>query len=110
MGFAAVWKAAGENGSERILIGHPGTFTDTADEAKEEGRKVLSDASIEPDVRFSLMPLAVLQITDEQGDKIQECEEVELGDELLFYDISGMEDWAAQTWWPVLKSGLSAEE
>lgn len=108
MSFALVWKFAGRDAGEsepgspaRILIGHPGTFSSTDSEAKEEGRRILADDQIEEEHRKALSPLAVVEVDEDLGDDIQErCEEVEIGTELLFYDLADFPRWHNHPWWP----------
>lgn len=97
MSYAVVWS----NGQGQVMIGHPGTFGETPEEAKDEGRKILADASIDPSVRLKLMPLATVETDKELEDRIlEECEEIEVGDELLFYDVTSLNTWSSQSWWP----------
>lgn len=106
MNFALVWRYVDPRAEEsteypKILIGHPGTFSEDEDEAKEEGRRILADDQIDPKDRQALMPLAVVEVNEDIGDDIQEkCEEVEIGTELLFYDLDNYARWHDQSWWP----------
>jgi hypothetical protein len=43
----------------------------------------------------------VVEVTEDMGDDIQEkCEEVEVGTDLLFYDLDQYPRWQDQAWWP----------
>lgn len=100
MGFAVIWRFRAEDQADKVLIGHPGSYTEDEQAAKEDGRKVLSDAGLEFKFRDALMPLAVAETTTSMEEEIQELEEVEIGDELLFYDITSYSQWAGEPWWP----------
>lgn len=106
MSFALVWELSTTNqedgsATKQVVIGHPGTFSETDEQAKEEGRRILTDDQIEEDLRNSLTPLAVVEVDEDMGDDIQErCEEVEVGTELLFYDLDCYDRWHSQSWWP----------
>lgn len=105
MSFALVWLFNGagdtDDSSPRVLVGHPGTFSDTVEEATEEGRRILGDEEIDEADRNALTPLAVVEVNEDMGDDIQErCDEVEIGTELLFYDLENYDRWHKQPWWP----------
>lgn len=107
MSFALVWEfTPSKSGEEdapvkQVLIGHPGTFSSTDEEARQEGEKILGDEQIEQEYRDSLIPLAIVEVDQDMGDDIQErCEEVEIGSELLFYDLDCYDRWRNQPWWP----------
>lgn len=104
MSYTLVWKYARKNdpsAPDLILIGHPGTFSESDEQAKEEGRRILADGQINPEDRQALMPLAVVEVNEDIGEDIQDvCEEIEIGDELLFYDLDSYGRWQKEAWWP----------
>jgi hypothetical protein len=104
MSFAVIWQFVSPTSNDnypQALIGHPGTFSESAEEAVEEGRRIKADDQIEIELRDALTPLAVVEVTEEIGEDVQErCEEVEIGDELLFYDLDNYARWQNQSWWP----------
>jgi hypothetical protein len=107
MSYALVWRyldpKAAESGDNypQVLIGHPGTFSASEEEAKDEGRRVLSDEQIDEQDRGALTPLSIVEVNEDIGDDIQEqCDEVEIGTELLFYDLDNFARWQGESWWP----------
>lgn len=83
MGYAILWKHAPEGEESKLLVGHPGTFTETENEAKDEGQKVLECPEAE-----GFQPVTILDVHFLRYDEVQACDEVEIGDELLFYDVT----------------------
>lgn len=104
MSYAVIWKytpKSGEDLTPKVLIGHPGTFSETDAEAKDEGRRILADDQIDAVDRLALMPLVVVETNDDIGEDIQDrCDEVEIGTELLFYDLDNYARWQSESWWP----------
>lgn len=104
MSFALIWAfkdPTSQGSTTQVLIGHPGTFSSSDEEAKEEGRRIMDDDQIESEFRQALSPVAVVEVDEDMGDDIQErCEEVEIGTELLFYDLDNYDRWQGQSWWP----------
>jgi hypothetical protein len=101
MSYTLIWKYSPKEGDQQILIGHPGTYSEDEAQAKEEGRRILADGQIDHHHRQALFPLAVVEANEDIGEDIQErCEEVEIGDELLFYDLDNYARWQNAPWWP----------
>jgi len=97
--FTPIWRYTPQEGAARVVIGHPGGYSPSSEEAMDEGRRVLAD--LEPPFKTCLMPLAIVETNETMEDDIQEkCEEVEIGSELLFYDVTERDEWKKEAWWP----------
>lgn len=98
MPFAVVWKYEDSEGETKVLVGHPGAYGSTQDDALKAARLTAANLPGE-----KLEPLAVVQTDEDVDEDIYACEEVYLGEEPedeLFYDITAMGLWSRQAWWP----------
>ncbi len=98
MAYATVWKYTDEDGQAKVLIGHPGAYTGTHEEAVADGRLTLETLP-----GYALAPVSIVETERDLEDDIQDREEIYLGPEedQLFYDISaGVGRWHHQSWWP----------
>jgi hypothetical protein len=106
MSFTLVWQYVSPTASQQdsypqVLIPHPGTWSDSEAEAVKEARDVHGGDELTDEERDALTPLVVVEVTEDMGDDIQEkCEEVEVGTDLLFYDLDQYPRWQDQAWWP----------
>ncbi len=94
------WLYTSPTNGTRVLAGHPGAYSDTADEAVAAGRTVAANVEGEP-----IRPLCVVQTDGEAEDAIYSCEELYInedddGREEMFYDVTDLPNWAGQPWWP----------
>lgn len=98
------WLYTNDNNEDRVLIGHPGAFTDTPEEAIADGRRVLetvgTDAKLRPAGVGQFSSLELGSITD---DVTANCEEIYLGpdEDEIFYDVTDKRDWATKEGWPL---------
>lgn len=102
MSYALIWRYDDPTTKEvKVIIGHPGTWASSEENAKKEGQKILADDELEPRERLALTPIALVEVDEDMGDDIQEkCEEVEVGSSLLFYDLEMFARWQNKDWWP----------
>lgn len=99
MAYTVVWKYTDSEGETRVLVGHPGAFSQDSNDACEEGRRV---AAALPGV--AIEPLVVVETDKDLDEDIYECPEIYLGpedDDQLFYAVDGLGRWATQPWWPL---------
>lgn len=102
MTYAVFWKYESDENGVSVICGHPGTFRPDAETAKDEAKKIHLQLGAD---MAKLTPISVVQMRggDAEVDEIISLDEVYLGpDEIVFYDISELEDWTDQPWWPTL--------
>lgn len=99
MAHAVIWHYTDSEGEVKVLMGHPGAFPLTEEEAKEEGRRIIQGLE-----SYNLKPLCIAETDEDIHEDILECEEIYLGpedDDEIFYDISNLGRWACRDWWPL---------